>query len=230
MKKKVKKIAAALCAAAAVLSLGGCGGLSSLMAQGFDASGYVQGILDSTYKGIYDKYMETTGATETEAAEGYEAGLETEANYLAAYLGFQEYFESDAMDQTLKQEMIDYYRELYSHSRYEVAEAVETDSGYNVQVTIEPINVMNDAMSDLETYIDDFSTRNMNGEFADYSDEEFYKTFAEGAMDVLEGYMDSFTYAEATNIVVLVYEDTDGLYTISDNDFTNLDTNMVLYP
>ena len=89
---------------------------------------------------------------------------------------------------------------------------------------------MNDAMSDLETYIDDFSTRNMNGEFADYSDEEFYKTFAEGAMDVLEGYMDSFTYAEATNIVVLVYEDTDGLYTISDNDFTNLDTNMVLYP
>ena len=54
MKISMKKIAAALCAVAAAISLGGCGALSSMLAGGFDASGYVQGILDSTYKGVYD--------------------------------------------------------------------------------------------------------------------------------------------------------------------------------
>lgn len=226
----VKKIAITFCAAVTAVSLAGCGQLAGILAGGFDASGYVQGILDSTYKGIYDKYMETTDATEEEAQAGYEGGLEVEANYLAQYLGFGDYFASEEMDPTLKQEMVDYYRDLYSNAKYEVGEAVKTDSGYNVEVSIEPINILNDAMDDLNAYLDDFSTRTENGEFDALSDADYYKTYGEGAMEILNGYLDSFTYADTTTIVVLVYEESDGLYTISDNDFNNLDANMVVYP
>ena len=230
MKISMKKIAAALCAVAAAIPLGGWGPLSSMLAGAFGASGYVQGILDSTYKGVYDKYMETTDATEEEAEEGFEAGLEVEANYLAQYLSFGDYFASDEMDPDLKQEMVDYYRELYSHSQYEVGEAIKTDSGYNVEVKVQPINILNDAMDDLTAYLDDFTARADNGEFDAMTDAEFYKTYGEGAMEILNSWMDRFTYGEETAIVVLVYQDEDGLYTISDNDFTNLDTNMVIYP
>lgn len=230
MNRFFSKVTAVFCGAVIAVSLTGCSQIIGLLSGGFDASGYVQGILDSTYKGIYDKYMETTDATQEEAQAGYESGLEVEANYLAQYLGFGDYFASEEMDAALKQEMVDYYRELYSHSRYEVGEAIKTDSGYNVEVSIEPLNIMNDAMDDLNAYLTEFGTRTDNGEFDDLSDADYYKTYGEGAMEILNSHLDSVTYGEKTTIVVLVYEDTDGLYTISDNDFNNLDANMVLYP
>lgn len=222
----ISRITAVFCGVAAAVSLTGC----NLLTGGFDASGYVQGILDSTYHGIHDSYMEITNATEEEAKAGYKSGLETEAGCLAQYLGFGDYFASEEMDPNLKQEMMDYYRELYANSRYEVEKAVKTDSGYNVEVSIEPIEIMSDAMEDLNDYLADFGARTDQGEFDALSDADYYKTYGEGAMEILNSYLDRFTYGEELSVVVLVYEESDGVYTISDNDFENLNASMIVYP
>ena len=230
MKRWMKWLAATVCGAVAAVSLPACGSLSNLVKGGFDASGYVRGILDSTYKGNFEEYMKLVDTTETEASENYEAGLEVEASVMASYLGFGDYYNSDLMDETLAKDMMEFYRQLYSKSDYEVKEAVKTDSGFNVEVTITPINLYNDAMDELLAYIDDFNAKSDNGDFDELDDGEYWKTYATGLVDICEGYLTKFTYGDSVSMVMLVYQDTDDLWTISDTDFQKADGLIVTYP
>ncbi|MGI5894197.1 MAG: hypothetical protein ACOX6P_06335 [Candidatus Merdivicinus sp.] len=227
----VKKIMA-FCASAIILMgvLSGCNPISLILSQGFDASKYVKGILDSTYLGEYTDYMETTNATEEEAAAGYESGLEVEAEVFANYFGFWDYFTSEEMDSQLRTDIINFYREVYSHSSYQVKEASKTDSGYTVEVTIQPINIFSDAAEELNAYLDEVQTGLDAGLFDEVSDADFYREYAAGILDICKKYAENPTFAEDITLAILVTKDSDGLYGISDTDFQNLDTEIIAYP
>ena len=169
---------------AAALMLTGCGTLSELLGMEFEADKYVKGILDCTYKGEYADYMATTEATEDDCVSSYESGLEVEAGYFASYIGFSDYFNSEEMDPQLKTDLVDFYREVYQHASYQVKDAVKTDSGYNVEVTIQPIDIFTPALTELDTYITEVENGLNAGLYDEVSDADFYKGYAQGALDI----------------------------------------------
>ncbi len=215
---------------AAALMLTGCGTLSELLGMEFEADKYVKGILDCTYKGEYADYMATTEATEDDCVSSYESGLEVEAGYFASYIGFSDYFNSEEMDPQLKTDLVDFYREVYQHASYQVKDAVKTDSGYNVEVTIQPIDIFTPALTELDTYITEVENGLNAGLYDEVSDADFYKGYAQGALDICEKYVDQITLLDDVTLVLLVSEDADGYYAISDNDFANVDAQIIYYP
>lgn len=58
MKRFLKRAAVLALCLTMILGLTSCGSLSNLIKSGFDASGYVEGILDCTYKGEYEEVPE----------------------------------------------------------------------------------------------------------------------------------------------------------------------------
>lgn len=68
---RMKKMAAAVVAMVTALALTACAG-------GFDASKYVQGVLNNIYLGDSAAYMEMVDITAEEAKEEYEQGVEVE--------------------------------------------------------------------------------------------------------------------------------------------------------
>ena len=76
MKHLWKKAAALVLCLAVVFSLSGCGQLSQLIRSGFDATGYVRGILDCTYKAQFEEYCKLTDATAEEAQDSYDGGIQ----------------------------------------------------------------------------------------------------------------------------------------------------------
>ena len=56
MKQFLKRAAVLALCLTMILGLTSCGSLSNLIKSGFDASGYIEGILDCTYKGEYETW------------------------------------------------------------------------------------------------------------------------------------------------------------------------------
>ena len=208
------------------LSLAGCGTAMT------DASTVlVQGNLDEIYLGKYDPaFLELVNTTEEQAEANYIQGLETEADYFAYY------FSIDYMDDTLQDEIVELYKEIYSHSRYEVGEATKVDdSTYGVPVTIYPIDIMQTVYDQADAAIAEFN--------ASYSDDEMYliendeaayaeydAAWARMWIQLCRDNLDSIGYLEPQEMVVQVKQDSDGLWTIYDDDFNRIDVAMIYYP
>ena len=95
---------------------------------------YVQGILDENYKGIFDpEFLDMVDSSEEEAREAYENSVGVEADFLIGSLM------DNAPTEEQRQELIDLYKEIYSHASYSVDSATEIDeTTYGVKVTVAP--------------------------------------------------------------------------------------------
>ena len=139
-----KRAGALLAAGALLLGLTACG--SSITD---DATVYVQGLLDSNYKGeISQDYIDVVeDMTQEQAQADHENNLEIEAGYLLSILAVE--LPTDAVTQRA-QEIVD---EIYSHAQYTVADAEQLSSGdIAVEVTVSPIELM--TLLPEETYAD----------------------------------------------------------------------------
>ncbi len=225
MKKVWKRAAALALGLVAAMGLSGCGELSNLIRSGFDASGYVQGILDCTYKAAYDQYMKLTDATQEEAEEAYEGGIEAEAQTFMQMCTIDADLVSDETLEGIK----DFYRRVYQKSKYEVKDAVKSDSGFFVEAVIEPIDIFQIAWDDMNAFSEQFNERFENGEFDEYTEEAFEEEYAQGMLEVCNSYVDQIGYLEPVSVVVTIFADEDGVYTLSDEDFLRLDTEIISY-
>ena len=150
-----KKRVAIICVLAAVLLLAGCGG-------GFDASGYVRGVLNNIYLGDSAEYTKMVDITEEEAAEEYEQGIEVEADFFLQYYGIGE------VSDDVYQQIVDMYKTIYQQSKFEVQEAVKNGDDYNVEVLISPIDVIVNSEEDISAAVDEFVAA---ADPADYPDD-----------------------------------------------------------
>ena len=75
---KLKTLALTL---VAVVSLSGCGVLNLFGSPAERYTNYVQSVLDTSYKGVFDTYMELSDSTEDEAAAIYDATIQYHVNY-----------------------------------------------------------------------------------------------------------------------------------------------------
>lgn len=230
MKKLFQRACALLPALALMVSLAACGGGSGVSS--FDASKYIQGLLDKTYLGKYEDYMKVVDVTENECEEDYISGLESEAEYFAGV------FQIDYLTDDLKAEIVDLYRDIYAQSKYTVSPATkQDDTTYSVKVTVEPIDIFHLVSDALDAgAVDDFNALYDDADIDSMTDEEFDAFYAEYdeawarmIIDLTREKLPELGYLDAQSILVQVTEDDDGLWGIPQADFDNLDWLIIDY-
>lgn len=209
-----KKRVAIIWVLAAVLLLAGCGG-------GFDASGYVRGVLNNIYLGDSAEYTKMVDITEEEAAAEYEQGIEVEADFFLQYYGIGE------VSDDVYQQIVDMYKTIYQQSKFEVQEAVKNGDDYNVEVLISPIDVIVNSEEDISAAVDEFVAA---ADPADYPDDlSINDALARIVVDVINGNMPELGWQDQKSIIVKVEKDDAGYYGLSSDAISQLDQDMIAY-
>lgn len=217
--KKMKVMALALAAALCLGLLSGCGS--------FSASELVKSNLDLIYLDQYsDDYLKKVGLDKEQAEQQYEGGLEMEAEYFADLFSI----ELDTCGDEVRQQIIDLYRQIYTHSKYEVGTESRSGDTYLVQLTVYPIDIFQKvADEDTDSFWENMQTRADAGEFADMTDEEYEVAWAQAVIDMVAARIDSIDYLDPQTISVQVVKDDDGVYSIDTSDFNRIDSLMIAY-
>lgn len=236
MKKRwAKTLALVLAAVLCMGLLSGCSIASAIMEQltggSFSAQELVQGNLDLLYLNQYtDEYLESVHLTAEEADLQYEDGIAVEADY------FVRHFELvlDQCPEGTEERIKELYRKIYALSKYEVGEQTQNGDTYLVPLTVYPIDViMNIDDEALADFGEDWSERIDSGEFDDITEEEFDAIFesewAECVIGLAEEGLATAGYMDPETISVQVTPDSDGVYTISENDFNRIDSLIIAY-
>lgn len=217
--KKMKVMALALAAALCLGLLSGCGS--------FSASELVKSNLDLIYLDQYsDDYLKKVGLDKEQAEQQYEGGLEMEAEYFVDLFSI----ELDTCGDEVCQQIIDLYRQIYTHSKYEVGTESRSGDTYLVQLTVYPIDIFQKvADEDTDSFWENMQTRADAGEFADMTDEEYEVAWAQAVIDMVAARIDSIDYLDPQTISVQVVKDDDGVYSIDTSDFNRIDSLMIAY-
>ena len=232
----MKKLICLLLLLCMLFSLTACGG-SELK----DVTLLVKGNIDVIYLGKYDPaYLKLVDSNERIAEQEYLSGLEVEAEYFAHYWGivdsnYDESFED--LDESFRQEIIELYREIYSHSKYEVQEAIKQDeSSYAVKVLIDPIDVMDQAVTLYENDeyepLNDFWVKYADADFSLMSDEEYLNythEYGRIIVQLVRDQLPNLGYMEQKSQTLQVQE-TDGVQTINSDDWAIFDSYVIYYP
>lgn len=121
-----------------LVCLTGCG-------KDFDASGYVQGYMDTCLKGDGTNYAKLCGVSEEETTEVYEKGIDEVVNG---------WLTGVSLSDESKNKVENAVKTLFQATSYTVGKAEkQKDGSYTVDVTIQPLEINLDAtaMQDLQT-------------------------------------------------------------------------------
>lgn len=193
----------------------------------FDAAGLVQGNLDLIYLDQYtDEYLELVGLTAEEAQATYDQGVEVEVSFFAEAFGIA----LESCDASVKEELTSIYEQLYAHSKYEVGEATKTETGYEVSLTVYPIDVMYLVITeDCTPFVDEWTLRNTNGEFSGMEQAEYENLWAQEVLELVKARMENVGYLEPQTISITVALDENECYAIDSADFQNIDNLIIQY-
>lgn len=218
--KKLKLFSIFAVMAFCLAGLAACGG-------GFDPAALLKGNLDVIYLGeCDDSHLKSVNLTKEEAQEYYEDGILVEAEW------FADYFDCDYSNLTeaTQQRIVDMYKQIYSHSKYEIGETSKSGETYLVSLTVYPLDVISKFVNeDYETFYANMETRSNAGEFDAMSDAEFDEAWIVAILDAIAPRLDNVGYLEPETISVQIAKDSDGYYTITDNDFGRIDNMMIKY-
>ena len=208
--KRMKCGILALLAAVSMAVLTGCGG--GMTAD--DAKEYAQAVLDASYKGEFDSYMELTDSTEEEAREMYEGNVDTTMEVV----GFEELGVSEEMQANYRQPFLD----MAKQAKYSLGDVSEIENGYEIEVTVEPFT----GMSNLETELTDALMADLASVTEIPSEEELNEMTMQKMYDLLSEKVANPEYGEAQTMTLRVTADSDNVYSIPEEDTTALDSAM----
>ena len=135
------------------------------------------------------------------------------------------YFDITYPTEELTNELVELYKEIYSHSRYEVGESTKVDdTTYGVQLTIYPIDIMQKVVDQSEPVITELN----NQAFDTY--EAYDAAWAEAFIQLCRDNLDSVGYLDPVEMVVQVKRDDNNVWTIYEDDFQDIDLAMIHYP
>ena len=212
--RKTGRLAGFLTALALLLALTGCG------MTGLNAKGYVQGLVNETYLGVYDEtYLALVDLTLEQAEADHQAGLDAE------FLRFARYFQLDpqALSQETRARFTEYLNRVYEQARCTVEYATRSDSGaWLVEVTVQPIRTFAPLLEeDLPVLLSQWEE---DGNAAPGQRQEAW------AAAVLELCQNApMEYGEAVTLAVRIVPDEEGRYGIGAQDFYNLDALILTY-
>lgn len=182
---------------------------------------YVQNLLDVNYKGIYTNYVNDNGGNESDAISMHQDCLANLSSQLISHYNL-----NTNQSVEINESFISIAEAIYAVANYEVSESYKENDSYYVDVTIYPIDILNQSYDDIMTYIDEFNTDVNNGVYNDYTKEEYDKKFASGIADILSANTESPEYQDAVVIKALI-EDDGEYYSISADSLAEIDSVII---
>ena len=220
--KKVLAVIIALCMAMGLCACGSSGDSSSDSTSSY--IDYVIGIMDANYLGVYDKYMELTGASEEDAQLIYEANIQE----LAAQLGEALSMDMDYVSDDIIERLVAMAETLYGYASYEAVDVVRSEDTYTITVEITPVNFWAMVLLPFEEAVDEFNTLATEGEYDDYSNRAYEEAYAEMILDAVEEAVEDVIYGTAAQYdVVLDYNSDANSYDLSDETIALLDAKVL---
>lgn len=200
--------------------LGGCSAFEEDPSKQYGE--YVQSMFDVEYKGELDKYLELTEDTREEAEQYYDTCM----SYWA--YGLADYFYIVLVNEEMENRLTDLTKQIFSHVKYEVADAQKSGDYYTVEVTVYPMEFTDLVYDEVVAYANDFQARSDAGEYGDYENDQAASDareieYGNAVMDILEGYVDQISYADPVHKIVKITEDDDGYYGFSDEDYADIE-------
>ena len=201
-----------------------------LLGSSFDASDYIKGGLDSIYLGVHSKdYVDMVIDSEADLKATYEEGLRVEADFFMQYFDI----EADYIPESMVNEIINLLREIYTHSRYTVGEAVKSGDNHLVSVTIYPIDIIQKVIeNDFNPFLEEWYEMGSRGEFDEMSPEEFESLWARNIIDMTKRHVNSIGHLEPTTISVQVELNRVGgrdIFSVNDADLARIDSFIIAY-
>lgn len=189
----------------------------------FDCSGYIQSMLDATYKGELEGYAKATKSDLSDIEEDYRQFIEHETEILLHFCGMTK---DDVIPDDLVVQLEEIVENICKQVHYSVKEA---DRNGNVDIDIEPLDIYNSVYKEFLDFNTQFKERNNNYEFEDYTDEEFTRAYLEPLISILQDQQDLLSYREPVTVKVVVAPDDDGRYTISNEEVTQIYNTIINY-
>ena len=227
-----RRLLPALLCAAALLALSACGGVSR-----DDATTYIQGELDCTYKGIIDEaYVDLVdGMTQESAQEQYETNVTLEAERMLYVLDV-DYYEEETAEEEVMTRAEELVKEIYSHAQYTVNQAEKLQSGdFAVEVVISPIELFHLLTADdyTNTWTEICNAAGIYDQEAlnAVSEEEYRQMIAQYAlemMDLVESLLPQLSYGEDQNVMLQMKLE-DNSYTLEASGWTRLADMIIDY-
>ena len=152
---------------------------------------YMKNILDVNYKGDFDGYVKDNDGTEEDASVMYSDTIDYLADQLINHYSLNNAESDDVnaiFDETAKV--------IYSKSKYE-------------DVTVYPMNILNQAFDDVFSYIDEYNKKISAGDFNNTAKEDYEKEFAQGIADILQEKSANMDYLNPVVVSVKIVDDGD---------------------
>ncbi len=200
----MKKILLLLAGVSLLGLLSGCGD--------FDASRYVQGLLNTRYRDDHRITLEMDMATEKEAEENYQLFLNTELDTVIKGL---------IVSEAQREEFTDAFAQIHNSVKFTVGKAKkQKDKSYLVPVSYEKMHVIAPAMAAYQTRMEEqlqtWTEEAIAGDPVP-SQEEMTNQLTLLLADCLKKSCGSAVYDPAETINIRVYLEGD-VYTVSDED------------
>ena len=213
---RIKKTVAFILCLSFLLSLTACGGAKG------DYQGYVNSLITANYIGVSDGYVKITGANEEDVEALYLQNVARLASNLS------DYYRLDIWNDTeLSRAMTTLSRRIYSCVKFDVGKPYKDNNIDYVDVTIYPIDIINQTNEEVVAYINGFNEAVDRGDYDNYSKEEYEYEYASGIMGILADAVNNITYAEPEVVKVRIIVSDDTFY-IGNDDFRNIDRCIIL--
>ena len=209
MKRKFSKILLALVLGVVMVVGTGC--------SSFDASAYVQAVLDANFKNETAKYMEITSASEESANAVFTDNVD---GLVSAFLTDMEVSDS------VKEHASTVMENVVRAAKYEVGEAKKDGDTYTVDVTFYQMqlfaNISGKYDTEIEAYTKKMEEDAMNsGEVP--SDQEITDYVSTLLFDLVQEQVDAgITYGDGEVLTFHIEKADDGTYMINDSDYQQI--------
>ena len=218
---KLKRLGILTALLLCMTALCGCG-------DSFDAAALLRGNLDLIYRNEYTpEFLESAGFSPEEAEQKYRDGIEAELEVFGDYFGV----DLTLCGEEAKEKIRAFYRTAYSHAKYEVGSAVKGEDVYTVEVTVQPIDIMQKFRQlDADAFMAAWELRYRSGEFDAMSSGEYETAWLTAVLEALRPRLEDVGHLAAETVPVRVEKSgEDGVYSVSAEDLGRIDGLMIGY-
>lgn len=229
--KQWKKCFAVLLSCALLLSLCACSAVADKVVDKLTEAQMVtlvQGNLDQLYRGVAgEDYLKFVNSTEAESQQLYEETMQYKAE------DFAYYFAIEFLTDDLRAEIEALCKEIFSNVSYTVGKGtVVDDNTVSVSVEVRSIDVYEQMVADLDTYMADFYAKYPESLVSAMDDAAYAAYDAEWAdliISLCREKLQTLGYSEPRNLALQVKREND-VWCLTDEAITGFDTLVITYP
>lgn len=217
--------------AALVVALGLCACSSNTPGNNhsFSAADLLQTNMDILYRGSYTAdTLDDCGITTDDADAMYRNSINTEVDFFCKYFDIDRTLLSDETQARL----YDMYTQIYGKAHYTVGNATETADGYTVALSVRPLLLIQDFLTeDADTIMGDWQQKMDAGELDLLTDNEREEAWADGIINAVAARAESNSadYAAPQELTIRITPDADGYLAINDDDMEAIDRLLIEY-